>query len=155
MYSIRDCFPELPPDSYEITSDATFKYNSVAWSIGEEEMDRCWWPVPYWEEYYYWPAEREHTLCAFENVYLALGYERCNNNEDPEPGFQKVAIYVDNRNRPTHVARQLFKRNESKWVWASKVIELEDIEHESLSALNKAFGSVATILRLQASGQGT
>lgn len=148
MCSIRNHFPDLPPDGYEITSEATFQYNSVAWSIGEEEMDRCWWPVPYGEDEYYWPAEREHTLTAFENVYLALGYERCE-TESPEIGFTKVAIYVDNTNRPTHVARQLFKQDENRWVWASKVIELEDIEHESLSALNKAFGSVAMILRFK------
>ena len=88
MCLIRDAFPELPPDGYEITSRATANYNSVAWSIGEEEMDCCWWPVPYGEDEYHWPAEREHTLVAFENIYLALGYERCE-TESPEIGFTK------------------------------------------------------------------
>lgn len=144
--SIREVFPNLSPNGYQITSEATADYNSVAWAIGESETDCCWWPVPYGEEEYPWPAERVRTLSAFIKVYQSLGYEMCEHG-DPEAGIDKIAIYVDENGVPTHVARQLFKAAENRWTWASKVMHLEDIEHETLAALEGAFGSVAIVLQ--------
>ena len=143
--SIREVFPDLSHGRYRITSRATATYNSVAWAISEQETDCCWWPVPYGEAEYPWPAERVETLTAFITVYKSVGYEVCD-SESPEIGIEKVAIYVDKNGTPTHVARQLFKKSENRWTWTSKVIDLEDIEHETLTALDQAFGSVAVIL---------
>lgn len=44
--------------------------------------------------------------------------------------LKKVAIYADQRGIPTHMARQL-----ENGMWTSKCGELEDIEHETLEAL--------------------
>lgn len=55
----------------------------------------------------------------------------------------KVAIYVDDSGDPSHAARQT-----SSGKWTSKMGELEDIEHDGLSALEgKACGTVARIMK--------
>ena len=62
-------------------------------------------------------------------VYVNDGFER-SESSDPEPGYEKIAIYVDRRGLPLHAARQLESGR-----WTSKMGELEDIEHDTLDAL--------------------
>lgn len=127
MYSIEDVFPDMPEDSYQITSSKDKTYNSFAWAI---EINSCW-IEPDVFEIYYWPSNipLEATLEAFTTFYCSYGYEICD-NEALESGFQKVAIYVDSHGNPTHAARQL-----ETGKWASKIFDIEDIVHNSLKDL--------------------
>ncbi len=65
--------------------------------------------------------------------------------------FEKIAIYVDTDGVPTHAARQLPDGS-----WTSKLGDWEDIQHQTLEALetgnDKAhqelgYGKVAKIMR--------
>ena len=140
---LEQLFPRLLQEGYRIESPRTPRYNCIAWAGGD--TTRWWWPggAPFGP--YYWPdrVPAEETLESFE---LALGtqggYQRCD-SPDLEPGFEKIAVYVDEAGKPTHAARQL----ESGW-WTSKLGRLEDIEHATLAALEgSAYGRVGLVLR--------
>jgi hypothetical protein len=67
-----------------------------------------------------------------------------------EHGVEKVAIYVDCDGVPTHAARQL-----ADGTWTSKLGEWEDIQHDTLEAmedredLGLGYGKVGLLLRRQ------
>lgn len=133
-----------------MTSLETPTYNCIAWAAGR--TDTWWWPDAGGD--YFWPTEaaREESVAAFLQVFGRAGYEPCD-RRDPEPGFEKIALYVDGSGVPTHAARQL-----ASGVWASKLGTWEDIEHRTLVALggpDLAYGTVAVILRRpRSTGQG-
>ena len=56
----------------------------------------------------YWPPQAPDvfTIGSLTAVFEGLGYTVCD-GPGMEPGFEKVAIYVDARGQPTHAARQL------------------------------------------------
>lgn len=114
-------FPRLRGVPYKITSAAQPDYNCVAWAAGDSS--RWWWPDEF--DQYYWPEEapRRSTLDAFVHAFRTLGFEMC---REPvlEPGWEKVAIFVDTNRVPTHAARQL-----PDGTWTSKLGQLEDIKH--------------------------
>ena len=74
------------------------------------------------------------------------GFDPCENNSiELEEGIEKVALYVDSSNEVSHAARQ--KENGT---WASKLGDLEDIEHKKLDALYgdaPTYGTLAKILK--------
>jgi hypothetical protein len=121
-------FPKLNSAPYQITSPEDARYNCVAWAAGPAEVSRNWWPAP--SPFYYWPAEpREETIAAFVQAFGRLGYAVCD-SADLEPAYEKLAIYADENETPTHMARQLVSGH-----WSSKLGELEDIEHVTLEQL--------------------
>ena len=66
---------------------------------------------------------------AWVELFIQQGYEP-SDSPDHEPGFEKVAIYVDIGDMlPSHVA----KSNGS--TWTSKLGAYQDIEHSSLDLL--------------------
>lgn len=137
---IEDCFPYLMNSDYSIESPATIEYNCIAWAAGDTEA--WWWPDP--QYVHYWPPSipRTETIEAFIKAYEILGYTIC---EDAgyESGFEKIAIFVGDKGKPTHAARQL-----SSGYWTSKLGWWEDIEHTTLDGLEgKWYGSVAIILK--------
>jgi hypothetical protein len=135
--SLQEIFVNLGKSNYKITSPQTRSYNCVAFAAGK--TDRWWWPA----SGAYWPrnAPLEETLEAFIAAFQTLGYSPCENGE-LEPAFEKVVIYTDKSNQPTHMARQL-----SSGMWASKCGMLEDIEHETLEVLESAYGQVRQYLK--------
>jgi len=145
-------FPNLKRDDYRVTSDETsaakVRYNCIAHAVGENAQ--WWWPDGFDITGYdvHWPAEvaREHSLNAFIAVFQAKGFVPCDDvNGNLEPGFEKVAIYCDTEDLPTHAARQLTSGD-----WSSKLGDWEDIEHKTLACLeSKHYGSVAKILKPQ------
>lgn len=127
-------FPGLRACAYKITSPATPSYNCVAWAANQ--TDAWWWPDPMGQAS--WPPgiPRLETIEAFVQAFDALGYAPCQ-TPDLEPGFEKVALYVNTERKPTHVARQL-----PNGEWTSKLGKLEDIEHENLNGLRgSSYGS--------------
>ena len=133
-------FHNLARAEYQVTSPATAEYNCIAWATGDSS--RWWEPSPY----SYWPSElpQEVTLENYRALFELMGYEECT-TDGLESGFEKVALYVNTRNEPTHAARQLENGN-----WTSKLGDWEDIEHASLGGLEGtglAYGNVAIILR--------
>ncbi|MBI2927746.1 MAG: hypothetical protein HYY24_18775 [Verrucomicrobia bacterium] len=135
-------FPNLSASHYRVTSEETAAYNCIAWAAADTTA--WWWPDAGGD--YFWPAQapREETVEAFVAAFATAGYEPC---DDPalEPGFEKLAIYVDGAGIPTHAARQL-----ESAAWTSKLGGWEDIEHGDLPDLggrDPAYGTVARILR--------
>ena len=137
---IENFFPRLVSERYRIASPRTPRYNCIAWAAGD---DTAWWePDPL--DLYYWPYDvpRQPTLEAYTQAFRTLGYTPCDTAK-VEAGFEKIAIYVDNTGRPTHLARQL-----PDGKWTSKLGKLEDIEHPTLEGLTgSVYGSVRLILR--------
>jgi hypothetical protein len=132
-------FPNLRETPYHPASPASPEYNCVAWAA--DDQSQWWWPDAMRQGY--WPREaaREETLQAFEEAYGTLGFSQCD-NADLEAHFEKVAIFAKN-SVPTHAARQLPDGR-----WTSKLGTLEDIEHETLDALEGDwYGRVALLLK--------
>jgi len=131
-------FPCLSIGGYRITSEATPRYNCIAWAAARD--DRFWWPDPD----AFWPSgvPSEITLAAFESAFASLGYTRCD-SEALEPLFEKIVIYVNAQGTPTHAARQLPNGR-----WTSKLGRAEDIEHASPDALRgECYGSPVLVMR--------
>ena len=108
--------------NFLITSPETPNYNCVAWAA--EEDSRWWWPDTMGD--YYWPTQvpRDNTVEAYLGAFRTLGYEPCD-NVILEMGFKKIAIYVGDDGKPTHIARQLNNGN-----WTSKLGSSIDVEHD-------------------------
>jgi hypothetical protein len=144
----------LPPSGWSITSPPTIAYNCIAWAAGENE--RQWQPFGD----YYWPSgiPREHTLDAYISLYLSLEFI-----EDParilsyEEGIERIAIYVDDRNRPSHVARQITREVIARYplspnfggeigMWTSKITDEEDICHDNVHNIEGTLGHVVVVM---------
>jgi hypothetical protein len=145
---VRAAFPALRAEECEQTSPPDPKYNCIAFAAGD--LGRFWWPHP--KPFGYWPsaAPRVTTLAAFAAAYATLEYQPCA-SEALEPGLEKIAIFVDGANVPTHAARQL-----SDGSWTSKLGRAEDIRHPLRQVEGTAYGTVALVMsrprRVHASG---
>ena len=144
---LEAAFPNLRRGEYRKTSEKTVSYNCIAHAA--EVDDLWWWPAD--GPGIFWPPEapKEETVESFIQAYAAIGYAVCESgNRDLEPGFQKVALYVDEDGVPTHAARQLLTGE-----WTSKLGRSEDITHRTLEALESSedsvlgYGSAALIFR--------
>jgi hypothetical protein len=140
--------PNLRDDGYldgEISPRSKL-YNCFAWAAGESHI---WWEPndPRFEPHdgpRYWPPGVSHafTIVSFVQAFASLGYEECE-SPDLEPGFEKVALYVDDDGDPSHAARQLESGS-----WTSKIGTLEDVEHRSVSGVEgPAYGHAVRFLR--------
>jgi hypothetical protein len=135
-------FPGLKPEEYRLTSPASRAYNCIAWAAGD--ISRWWWPDADPDtDSVYWPSEapREETIEAFLTAFATLGYAPCD-RADPEPGFEKIALYALLTGVPTHAARLLPSGS-----WTSKLGTMEDLEHTLSSLEGTAYGHVVRILR--------
>jgi hypothetical protein len=74
---------------------------------------------------------------AFILAFATKEYEPCDNGA-LEAGYEKLVIYVDSSQTPTHMARQLRSGK-----WTSKLGELEDIEHQTLRQLEEGVYGIA------------
>lgn len=135
-------FPNLASTEYGVTSPETPTYNCIAWTA--KRTDTWWWPDAGGD--YFWPTgvPREESVEAFIQAFKLAGYEPCD-SRDAEPGFERIALYLDAAGVPTHAARQL-----ASGAWTSKLGSWEDIEHRTLEALtgrDPAYGIATVILR--------
>jgi hypothetical protein len=127
-------FPRLKkfPTPFNITSPATWRYNCIAWAVGDGK--RKWWPhhLAYWPE----GCPEEVTISAFEVAFSTLGYERCNDGRR-EKGYEKIVLYATG-GESTHAARQLKNGR-----WTSKLGDNVDIEHKVKDLEGPCYGKVA------------
>ena len=131
-------WPHLRTEGYSVTSPPTWNYNCIAFAAGLET--EWWWPDPNSDAA--WPrgVPCEETLEAFAAAFATLGYEICADGE-LEQGYEKVAIYAQN-GVPTHAAKQLDDGR-----WKSKLGAWEDIEHNTLKAVEEhIYGRAALFL---------
>jgi hypothetical protein len=143
-------FPKLLPGTYKRVSNATPRYNCMAFVNGDER--HCWESGMYGGRHY-WPAniKQQDTLDSWIELFVSDGYELTDNHEH-EPGFEKIAIYLDlNDTSPSHVAKS------NGVVWKSKLGKDQDIEHASLDVLEgdkqHEYGIVETVLKRKLSSK--
>jgi hypothetical protein len=75
-------------------------------------------------------------------MFMTLGYENNGMDTNPEPGFEKVALFSDGLYY-THAARQL-----ASGKWTSKLGKAEDIEHDTPDDLaGGVYGDVVQVMR--------
>lgn len=139
----EDVFPDLFASGYCKTSEEDL-YNCIAWAAGPEHIDECWNPFCIGQGYY-WPddLERNSELATFVKLYERHGGYIVCDSEQFEPGFEKIALYVDDQKEVTHAARQL-----EDGTWTSKLGDWEDINHSTLAGLSgKIYGKPAKFLK--------
>lgn len=134
-------FPGLRGTAYRITSPPAEVYNCVAWAVGV--ADAWWWPIGHQGKRVHWPAglSQLEPLDAFREALGASGFVPCD-SEVIEPGFEKVALFADANQTPTHAARQL-----PGGTWTSKLGRADDIEHDLRALEGDVYGTVVLFLK--------
>jgi len=129
----------------EITSERDPSYNCVAWAA-EGDTSRWWQDLGFELGGYYWPDQlrgpQANTVVGWVNLFRWLGYEVCG-DAALEPGFEKIAIYVQRDATVEHVARQL-----ESGAWTSKLGKWEDVQHSTLAELTGVtYGQIGPIMK--------
>ncbi len=146
---ISEKWPNLTENNATVISCDDALYNCAAFIVGDKTQR--WWPVEtevaeIGVQGYYWPPCfpcEESVKNIIATLRGVLGFERCADGT-LESGYEKIAIYGV-KDEPRHLAKQL-----PNGKWASKLGELEDIEHDTLDALNGWFyGTAIAFLRRQ------
>jgi len=121
-------FPNSVEDPFVKTSEPSLVYNCIAWSVGDDT--KWWWP----HKDTYWPDDinKEETIEAFIDLYSNMGYELCDHQEY-EDNYEKIVLFADDKDMPTHAARQVSENR-----WTSKLGPSEDVEH-TLNSMNEGF----------------
>jgi len=134
---LKRLFRNSDAESFIETSAPTNTYNCIAWAL--EDMTEWYWPG----YKTFWPKNilREETLDAFRMLFESKGYYICD-SRDSEAGYQKIAIYTNGNNVPTHAARQL-----PDGLWTRKLGEGQDISHTIESMSDGFYGNVAMIMK--------
>jgi hypothetical protein len=122
-----DLFPGETPGSIETKSDPSDHYNCVGWVLTGKKKDNFIWPDP--DVQHQWPEnfardERIETFAAFAK---SIGFVLCDSLE-AEGSYLKIAIYGDENNSLSHVARQLRATHHRGW-WTSKLGSGVDVHH--------------------------
>jgi hypothetical protein len=119
-------WPKLRADNYSHTSDATGRYNCIAFA---NNRDNKWWQAGLYGGRYEWPSGISDTTDGWVEMFTRQGY-RPTDNRKVEAGIEKVAIYVGLDDLlPSHVAKSDGR------AWKSKLGRYQDIEHSSLDLL--------------------
>jgi hypothetical protein len=129
---IREEFPYLQDKGYEVTSPETDDYNCIAWAL--DDTENWWWP----DADSYWPAhvDRDTTLHSFIEAFRTKRYEPCRFDERVEETCEKIVLFIDQNDMPTHAAKQL-----GTGTWTSKLGRAWDIEHHALQGVEcNAYG---------------
>jgi hypothetical protein len=121
-------FPRLRDSGWIQTSDYEMKYNCVAYIADDREQ---WWE-PEDRGGWYWPPglpKNDFSLDNYLRCFDYLGFRRCDEGS-LEPDVEKIAVFVDDADEFSHVARQLT----DGW-WSSKLGVYEDISHPTNETL--------------------
>lgn len=115
-------FPRLTPTNHRVTSPPDENYNCIAWAV--HDTARWWQPAP--DRYWPIPAtEESDTIDDLVRAHQSVGFIQCSVG-DPEPGYEKLALYAESDGTYSHAARLL-----PNGKWSSKLGALEDIEHDT------------------------
>jgi hypothetical protein len=141
MYSqiINRDLPNLQHANHQITSPQDEQYNCIAWAAGDN--DRWWWPSRH--PLAYWPpgVPLVETVDAFVQAFQTKGFTVCEDGSLVE-GYEKLALYANANNTPTHMARQL-----QDGTWTSKCGNWCDIMHVLPEVVSRgAYGNVHLFL---------
>jgi len=144
LQRIRDEFPALQSIEHELTSRPSHKYNCIAFALGEDDyvcwpqqLAECALTTPYWPR----RIPREVSVSAFRLMFESRGYV-LSGSADFEVGLEKIVLYCDAAGKPTHAARQIMS-DPHRGQWKSKIGNLADIRHATLTALEGAeYGKV-------------
>jgi hypothetical protein len=139
---LKNAFPKLATGGYAITSPADKRYNCIAYAAGDSA--NWWWPLPADVQEVFWPAgvSRTETIAAFRDAFASLGFLE-SDNENLEPGFEKIALFADGQGMPLHAARQVPSAR-----WTSKLLgEQEDIEHDLRDLEGPKYGAVVLMMK--------
>lgn len=135
-------FPNPANENFEIICPVSTGYNCIAYAAGDTGQR---WDLPL---DYYWPpgVARSPSIETLTAVFSALGYEICS-APSLEPGYQKVALYVED-GEWTHAALQMPNGR-----WRSKMGDLELIEHRTPASLNGGlYGNAKVYMRRRRHG---
>lgn len=135
-------FPSIDVEGYNETSPETWDYNCIAWAA--QDQDNWWWPDGQINgKHVYWPsgAPKQLSIRAFSRAFRTLGYRVCNDG-DLDPGYEKIAIYIDGRGAPSHAARQL-----PDGMWTHKMGPSIDVTTTLAAVEGPKYGTVARYLR--------
>lgn len=135
LYKLQ--FPKLSGIKEKKTSEPDKRYNCIAWAFKDNQ--RWWWPTPK----AYWPVSRLANwspLESFEDWFARDGWTETPNRE-PEPGFEKVALYAKG-GVPTHAARML-----DSGLWSSKLGMAIDLVHELGELEGPEYGTLLRVYR--------
>lgn len=142
LEAIESDFPNLRGTDWRKSSEIDDGYNCIAFAV--HDTRQYWDPNIIGLRGYYWPpgVPRDDNMASWIKVFEIHAFRVCEHGE-LEPGLEKIAIYADENQVPTHVARQL-----NDGTWTSKLGPYEDIEHRSLRALESyAYGNVAVFMK--------
>jgi len=134
---LQSLFPGLNSGNYAETSEETDQYNCIAWAAGSDD---AWWEPA---DPYYWPdgIPTDDRLENLVKVFEGMGYQICDDGR-LEAGFEKIAVYGGG-GVYEHAARQLVNGK-----WTSKIGGFEDIEHDTVEALEgNEYGKVIHYMR--------
>jgi hypothetical protein len=125
---LEDALPSLALTRWQENSPQDYHYNCIAFAAGDT---RKWWE-PSGDPVDYWPpgVPLDYSLASYIRAFEIFGYRRCEFSDALEDGYEKIAIFVDAFGIPSHAARQT-----AKGTWLSKLGTWEDIEHDSVRAL--------------------
>jgi hypothetical protein len=136
-------FPKLVGDGAKETSPKDPIYNCLGWSAKRDTT--IWWQ-PGGATGQYWPpgVPDDFSFECFVQLFEKFGYKRCAGAQ-LEILYEKVALYDDGV-WFTHVSSQL-----ASGAWTSKLGPYEDIQHNSLEALEgnvaQEYGKVRQIMK--------
>jgi hypothetical protein len=126
-------------------------YNCIAYAAGETH--RRWWPHPnvfafHWPPHLPREPVGQETLQNFVRAFESLGYTKCKNGKFKR-GVEKIVIFVSASGVPTHASRMLESGR-----WGSKCGLHEDIQHDSLSAVEgSAYGTALQFMHRRRDGK--
>ena len=137
-------FPNLSTVDCEILDERTRRYNCIAWAVGDKE--HVWNHLSP-----YWMGQRTSGVEALVALFRDYFYYEVCSSFDAEPGYEKVAVYVDADGNYTHAAKLLDDGR-----WTSKLGDLWLISHPSPQSLAGGFyGDLHCIMRRPSSGEST
>jgi hypothetical protein len=139
---IKDRFPNLDKEVFCAESESEDHYNCIAWAA--DDCDHWWEPTPDPIDGH-WPISWRAYVpeCYIEAFKEEKHYEVCATDFSLEPGFEKVALYLDADGDPAHMARQL-----SNGIWTSKLGHGWDILHQTPTGVEgDRYGAAVIVMR--------
>lgn len=113
-------FPNL--QRWSVTGEEDDNYNCIGWSLGGEQFG------------WVWPGD---SIADFDALYESQGYI-VSDNDHPERGKRKIALFCDAEGVPTHAAREVA---DGGW-WESKKGHQHRILHRLAELEGGFYGNV-------------